>query len=70
MSKEEKELQEQISNVANKQLRREQLLEQRIKNLEAKIEAKEINSRIKSLEYFRDFVLVLSAVVVIFKMFV
>lgn len=70
MSKEEKELQEQISNVANKQLRREQLLEQRIKNLEAKIEAEEINSRIKSLEYFRDFVLVLSAVVVIFKMFV
>ena len=65
----ERELQEQISEVASKQLRREQLLEQRIKNLEAKIEAKEISDRIKSLESFKNLVVVLSAVVLIYKMF-
>jgi hypothetical protein len=65
----ERKLEEQISEVANKQLRREQLLEQRIKNLERRLEMKEVNNRLTNLESFKSFVIVLSAVVLIYKMF-
>lgn len=69
MSKEEREEQDRVSEIMSQQLRREQLLGQRIKNLEAKIEAEEINSRIKNLEYFRDVIVMTVIAVLIFKMF-
>ena len=65
-----REIEEQISEMANKQLRREQLLEQRIKNLEAQIEAKEMNDRIKHLERFQDLVIVITIVTIIYKIFI
>lgn len=66
----QRELQDQISEQANKSLRREELLMKRIQNLEAKIEATELKARIKSLEYFKDFVLIVAVGVSIYKMFV
>lgn len=65
-----RELEDQLSEMANNQLRREQLLEQRIKNLEAKIEAKEVNDRLKTLERFQDLVIVVTIVISIYKIFV
>ena len=70
MENELRELQDQISEQANKQLRREELLMKRIQNLEAKIEATELKARIKSLEYFKDFVLIVAVGVSIYRMFV
>ena len=64
-----RELEDQLSEMANNQLRREQLLEQRIKNLEAKIEAKEVNDRLKTLERFQDLVIVVTIVISIYKIF-
>jgi len=69
MSKEQREEQDRVSEIMSQQLRREQLLEKRIQNLEAKIEAKEINSRIKALEYFKDLVVVLTIATIIYKTF-
>jgi len=66
----QRELQDEISDQANKQLRREELLMKRIQNLEAKIEATELKARIKSLEYFKDFVLIVAVGVSIYRMFV
>ena len=65
----ERKLDDRISEVANKTLQREQLLEQRIKNLERKLELKEVKDRLTNLETFKNYVLVLSAVVLIYKMF-
>ena len=65
-----REIEEQISEMANKQLRREQLLEQRIKNLEAQIEAKEMSDRVKHLERFQDLVIVVTIVTIIYKIFI
>ena len=42
----ERKLDDRISEVANKTLQREQLLEQRIKNLERKLELKEVKDRL------------------------
>ena len=68
MSK-EKELQEQISELANKQLRREQLLEQRIKNLEQEIKENTINARLTNLEAFKTLVIIVVVGISIYKMF-
>jgi hypothetical protein len=69
MSKEQREEQDRVSEIMSKQLRREQLLEQRIQNLEAKIEVKEIKARIKDLESFQIFVVIMTSVVLIYKIF-
>ena len=60
MENELRELQDQISEQANKSLRREELLLKRIKTLEAKIQVTEIKARIKSLEYFQAFVVIIA----------
>ena len=69
MENEIRELQEQISEQANKQLRREELLLKRIKTLEAKIQVTEIKARIKTLENFQSFVMIMTSVVLMYKMF-
>ena len=69
MENEIRELQEQISEQANKQLRREELLLKRIKTLEAKIQVTEIKARIKTLENFQSFVVIMTSVVLMYKMF-
>lgn len=69
MENEIRELQEQISEQANKQLRREELLLKRIKTLEAKIQVTEIKARIKTLENFQSFVIIMTSVVLMYKMF-
>ncbi len=65
----ERELDDRISEVMEKQLRREQLQNQRINNLEETIKAYKMETRIKKLETFRDVVVILSAVVLISKTF-
>ena len=70
MENELRELQDQISEQANKSLRREELLLKRIKTLEAKIQVTEIKARIKSLEYFQGFVVIMTSVVLMYKVFV
>ena len=69
-AEQERVLDDRISEVANNQLQREQLLTQRIKNLEQTIKANKMETRIKHLESFRDFVVILSAVVLMIKLFV
>lgn len=65
----ERELDDRISEVMEKQLRREQLQNQRINNLEETIKEYKMETRIKKLETFRDVVVILSAVVLIYKTF-
>ena len=65
----ERELDDRISEVMEKQLRREQLQNQRINNLEETIKAYKMETRIKKLETFRDVVVILSAVILIYKTF-
>ena len=66
----ERKLEEQISEVANKQQRREQLLEQRIKNLEQEIKENKVNTRLTNLETFKNLVIVIAVGISIYKMFV
>ena len=66
----QRELDDRISEVANKTLQREQLLEQRIKNLERKLELKEVKDRITNLETFKNIVLIVAVGISIYKMFV
>jgi len=70
MENELRELQDQISEQANKQLRREELLLKRIKTLEAKIQVTEIKARIKTLETFQNFVVIMTSAILIYKIFV
>ena len=65
----ERELDDRISEVMEKQLRREQLQNKRINNLEETIKAYKMETRIKKLETFRDVVVILSAVILIYKTF-
>jgi hypothetical protein len=66
----ERKLDDRISEVANKTLQREQLLEQRIKNLERKLELKEVKDRLTNLESFKNLVIVIAVGISIYKMFV
>lgn len=70
MKDEKRELEDRISEVANRQLQREQLLMQRIKRLEQTIKENKMETRVKHLESFRDFSVILSAVLVMIKLFV
>ena len=70
METNQRELDDRISEVANKTLQREQLLEQRIKNLERKLELKEVKDRITNLETFKNIVLIVAVGISIYKMFV
>ena len=70
MENELRELQDQISEQANKSLRREELLLKRIKTLEAKIEVTEIKARIKDLESFQLFVVIVTSGILIYNIFV
>jgi hypothetical protein len=66
----QRELDDRISEVANKTLQREQLLEQRIKILERKLELKEVKDRLTNLENFKNLVLIVAVGISIYKMFV
>ena len=66
----QRELQDQISEQANKSLRREELLLKRIKTLEAKIQVTEIKARIKDLESFQLFVVIVTSGILIYNIFV
>ena len=68
-TQQERELDDRISEVMEKQLRREQLQNQRINNLEETIKEYKMETRIKKLETFRDVVVILSAVILIYKTF-
>ena len=70
METNQRELDDRISEVANKTLQREQLLEQRIKNLERKLELKEVKDRLTNLETFKNLVLIVAVGISIYKMFV
>ena len=70
MKDEKRELEDRISEVANRQLQREQLLMQRIKRLEQTIKENKMETRVKNLESFRDFSVILSAVLIMIKLFV
>ena len=70
MGNELRELQDQISEQANKSLRREELLLKRIKTLEAKIQVTEIKARIKDLESFQLFVVIVTSGILIYNIFV
>jgi hypothetical protein len=70
MENELRELQDQISEQANKSLRREELLLKRIKTLEAKIQVTEIKARIKDLESFQLFVVIVTSGILIYNIFV
>ena len=70
MENNQRELDDRISEVANKTLQREQLLEQRIKILERKLELKEVKDRITNLETFKNLVIVIAVGISIYKMFV
>ena len=66
----QRELDDRISEVANKTLQREQLLEQRIKILERKLELKDVKDRLTNLESFKNIVLIVAIGISIYKMFV
>ena len=70
METNQRELDDRISEVANKTLQREQLLEQRIKILERKLELKEVKDRLTNLETFKNLVIVIAVGISIYKMFV
>ena len=70
MENNQRELDDRISEVANKTLQREQLLEQRIKILERRLELKEVKDRLTNLETFKNLVIVIAVGISIYKMFV